>query len=241
MQKAVFAPLRPKRALGIAAHPDDLDFGAAGTMARWASEGVEVYYLIITDGSKGSSDRHIKAEDLIKIRQEEQKAAAKILGVKEVLFLNYEDGCLSCNLDVKRDVVRAIRKLRPDIVVTMDPTMTYVADRGFINHPDHRAAGQAALDAVFPLARDYLSFPELLAEGLEPHKTESVLLINLEKSNHVEDISKTIQKKMDALGAHKSQMQDLAATQKMMKEIAAETGARAGVSYAESFVRIDVN
>ncbi len=240
MQKITFPELKPKVILGVAAHPDDLDFGAAGTIAGWVEKGAEVYYLILTDGSKGSSDRHISSSDLIKIRQKEQKAACNILGVKDVRFLNYEDGCLMCNLDVKRDIARYIRQIRPNIVVTMDPTMVYVANRGFINHSDHRAAGQATLDAVYPLARDHLAFPELLAEGLEPHKTEHLLLINLEKHNHLEDITPTIDKKMQALATHTSQMADVEQTKKMIRAIAADAGDKAGVKYAETFMRIDI-
>lgn len=240
-QQKEFKELKPKVVLGVAAHPDDLDFGASGTFATWAAAGAKIYYLILTDGSKGSSDRHLSSVDLIKIRQKEQKTAAKILGVKDVFFLAYEDGCLMCDLDVKQDIVRAIRQTKPDVVITMDPSMLYSAKRGFINHPDHRAAGQATLDAVFPLARDHLSFPKLLDEGLEPHSTPTVLLINFEKYNYSVDISTSIDKKMEALAAHKSQMSDFEATQNMMREVAAEVGKQGGKAYAESFVRIDIN
>lgn len=233
--------LKPKIVLGVAAHPDDLDFGASGTIAKWIEKGVTVYYLILTNGSKGSADKHISASDLINTRKKEQKAACDTLGVKDVFFLNYEDGELMCDLDVKKDIARYIRQVRPNIVITMDPTMIYVADRGFINHPDHRAAGQATLDAVYPLARDHLAFPELLADGLEPHNVETLLLINLEKHNHAEDITATIEKKMQALAAHTSQITDLDATQKMMKTVAAEAGKENGVEYAETFMRIDVH
>jgi LmbE family N-acetylglucosaminyl deacetylase len=232
--------LNPKTVLGVAAHPDDLDFGAAGTFAKWANNGTDIYYLILTDGSKGSGDRKMTSSKLVNLRRKEQQEAAKRVGVKSVEFLDYEDGKLECCMDAKKDIARAIRKIKPDVVVTMDPTMIYIAETGFINHPDHRAAGQATLDAVFPLARDHLSFPELLKEGLEPHITSIVLLINLEKQNWYEDITETIDQKMDALAAHTSQMMDASETQKMMKGIAVETGAKCDCGCAEGFMRIDV-
>lgn len=232
--------LTPKTVLGVAAHPDDLDFGAAGTFAKWAHNGTDIYYLILTDGSKGSGDRKMTSSKLISLRRKEQQEAAKCIGIKNVEFLDYEDGKLECCMDAKKDIARAIRKIKPDVVVTMDPTMVYIAETGFINHPDHRAAGQATLDAVFPLARDHLSFPELLKEGLEPHITPIVLLINLEKPNWYEDITSTIDQKMKALAAHTSQMMNASETQKMMKNTALETGLKCGCGCAEGFVRIDV-
>lgn len=240
MEPVKLKPLSPKVVLGVAAHADDLDFGMAGTAAKWAKQGTQVYYLILTDGSKGSEDRSISSDDLIKIRRKEQKSAAKILGVKEVFFCNHEDGSLDCCKDVKRDVARVIRRVKPDVVVTMDPTMIYVPEYGFINHPDHRAAGQATLDAVFPLARDHLSFPEHLQEGLEPHITPTVLLINFEKQNWFEDITDTVDTKMDALAVHESQMSDISSTQKMMRNVAKEQGKQCGYDYAEGFMRIEV-
>ena len=232
--------LKPKVVLGIVAHPDDLDFAAAGTFVKWAMLGTKIYYLILTDGCKGSAQRHLSTSDLITLRQKEQKQAGKILGIKKVFFCGYEDGSLENNQDVKRVVVSYIRKIKPDIVVTFDPTMVYVADSGFINHPDHRAAGQAALDGVFPLARDRLSFPELLAEGLKPHITPTVLLANFNNQNYFEDITKTIDKKMDSLAVHKSQIANMEATQNMIRNIAVQTGKLCGHKYAEGFVRIDI-
>lgn len=233
--------LNPKTVLGIAAHPDDLDFAMAGSIAHWVGEGAEAYYLVLTNGSKGSSDRSTSSSGLIATRRKEQQAAAKILGVKKVFFCDYDDGHLCCEDDVKRDIVRIVRQIKPDVVMTMDPTMVYSLERNFINHPDHRAAGQAALDAVFPLARDHLTFPELLAEGYEPHVTPTVLLVNFEKYNYFVDISQTLDQKMRALAAHSSQVADMAHTQKVMTDYAAQMGEKAGMPYAEAFVRIDVN
>lgn len=226
--------------LGVAAHPDDLDFGAAGSMAVWAAAGAKCYYLILTNGNKGTADKDLAPEKLIADRRREQRAAAKLLGVTDVFFADYEDGALEVTLALKRDIVRVIRQVRPDVVVTTDPSMIYSVDSGFINHPDHRAAGQAALDAVYPLARDHLVFPELLAEGLEPHKVKTVLLNNFDKQNFYVDISETIDKKMAALAAHVSQMSELVATQKRMRELAERMGAQANCAYAEAFLRIDI-
>ncbi len=236
-----FEPLHPKRVLCIAAHPDDLEFGMSGSVAKWAAAGAEVHYVVITDGGKGSEDKTLTPAQLTATRKQEQQAAADILGVKSVQFLDYEDGALEVTRQLKRDLARLIRQTRPEVVMTMDPTMVYVASFGFINHPDHRAAGQATLDAVFPLSRDHLSFPELLAEGHEPHKTRTVLLVNFEHSNYYEDISTSIETKMEALAAHASQMADIAATQTMMRGVAAQMGQAGGMMLAEGFVRIDID
>lgn len=235
-----FPPLKPQVVLGIAAHPDDLDFGAGGTMARFAAEGADVYYLILTDGSKGSPDKQMTSAQLIEIRETEQRAACQIIGGKDVHFLRHPDGGLEVTLDGKAEVVRVIRELKPDVVVTMDPSMLYSMENGFINHPDHRAAGQIALDAVFPLARDHLSFPELYAAGLEPHKVKTVLLINFEKQNFCVDISEYLDTKFAALAAHASQISDMPAVKKQFTAIASEQGGRSGCRYGEGFVRLDV-
>jgi LmbE family N-acetylglucosaminyl deacetylase len=240
MDSKNFDLLKPKVVLGVAAHPDDLDFGASGTMAKWIGAGAEVYYLILTDGSKGTDDENISSAELIKIRREEQKKACEILGAKDVFFLDHEDGALECNTNVKRDIARVIRQVKPNVLITFDPSVLYSAKIGFINHPDHRAAGQAALDALYPLARDHLSMPELLAEGLEPHKVRTVLLMNFDEANYFEDITEVFDKKCQALAAHKSQQMDGQA-QEIVKQFAHEAGKAIGAEYAESFVRIDVN
>lgn len=240
MEDSTFSPLHPKVVLGIAAHPDDLDFGAAGTLAKFARDGAKVHYLLLTDGSKGTSDQDISPSELIKIRQDEQRAAVTIIGGAGVEFLSYGDGELEVTMELKREIVKAIRTVKPDVVITIDPTVVYSAKRGMINHPDHRAAGQATLDAVFPLARDHLSFPELFAVGYEPHKTKTVLLINFNESNHTVDITETVEMKMQALAAHSSQFADLERTSTLMRTIASEAGENAGYTYGESFVRIDI-
>lgn len=234
-------PLEPQVVLGVAAHPDDLDFGASGAMAKWAASGAKVYYLILTDGSKGSADPGMTPEKLTQIRRTEQKAALQALGGTSVEFLDYPDGHLEVTMDLKKDIVQAIRTHKPDVVVTMDPTTVYAAQRGFINHPDHRAAGQATLDAVFPLARDHMTYPDLHQAGYKPHKTPVILLINFENPNFYVDVSDVVDRKFQVMSAHKSQGFDSANTQSRAAELMANMGRHAGCRYAEAFVRIDIN
>jgi LmbE family N-acetylglucosaminyl deacetylase len=235
-------PLTPKVALMVGAHADDIDFGASGSVAKWAKEGAEVHYLVITDGSKGSDDPNMTSEQLISIREQEQRDAAATLGAKEVHFLRYEDAMLEVTMGLKKDIVRVIRQVKPDTVVVMDPTTVYSSEMGFINHPDHRAAGQATLDAVFPLARDRLAFPDLLTdEHLEPHKVAHVLLINMRgDQNHFVDISDVFETKLAGLLKHTSQVSDPERVRSMLQSWASVAGARTGHKYAEGFVRIDV-
>ena len=234
-------PFVPTRILAVGAHPDDIDFGASGSVALWAQKGAHVEYVVITDGSKGSSDRHLESQSLIRTRQQEQQAAAKKLGVRNVHFLSYEDGALAVTMELKCDLVRLIRRVRPDTVIVMDPTMVYSTQLGFVNHPDHRAAGQATLDVVFPLARDHLSFPDLLTEEqLEPHKVANLLLIHLDKQNCLVDISGTIDLKLAALRCHASQIPDNKTLESMVRGRAKTLGAEAGFAYAEGFVRLEL-
>jgi LmbE family N-acetylglucosaminyl deacetylase len=230
-------PLHPKIALCIGAHPDDIDFMAGGTVATWAQAGTAVYYLILTDGSSGSDDRSMTPDNLIHIRQQEQRKAGQVLGIKDVFFLSNPDGQLQNTLDVRRDIVRYIRKVRPDVVVTLDPTVVYIAEMGLINHPDHRAGGQAALDAVYPLARDHMAFPELLSEGLQPHNTPTVLLANWATKNYGVDITDVFDRKIDCLNAHPSQNLNTDVATKL----ASQDGQACGTTYAETFVRLDVD
>lgn len=231
----------PQRVLAVGAHPDDIDYGYAGSIAKWTQAGTEVYYLILTDGSKGTADRSITSRKLSSIRRSEQEAAAKQLGASEVFFLDYVDGELAVTQELKRDIVRHIRKLRPDTVLVFDPTVVYATERGFINHPDHRAAGQATLDAVFPLARDHLAFPELLKEGLEPHKVSTLLLMNFERQNFAIDITSTFAQKVSALALHASQVGDMEAERVRVTHWAEAAGKAAGYRYAEAFMRVDID
>lgn len=235
-----FADLEPQVVLGVAAHPDDLDFMAAGTMARFAGQGASVYYLVLTDGSAGSDDRSMPRHELVKLRHEEQRAAGIELGVRDVFFGDSRDGMLENTMAVKEQVVRIIRQVKPDIVVSVDPSVLYMPESGMINHPDHRAAGQAALDAVFPLARDHLSFPHLLQDGLEPHKTSTILLSNQRDPNFAIDVSNFLDQKFAAINRHVSQVPDPAAVTKRFTQRAAIIGKQFGYDYAEAFLRIDI-
>lgn len=237
-----FEPLQPKVVLGVAAHPDDLDFGSAGTMAKFASEGASVHYLLLTDGSKGSEDQNLSSEELIRIRQEEQRAALLAIGGQGITFLDYPDAYLEVTMDLKKHIVGEIRRVKPDVVITTDPTLFFSVSRGFINHSDHRAAGQATIDAVFPMARDHLTFPDLLAEGLEPHKVKTLLLNSFdpERANFFIDISTTIEKKWQALKCHASQIKDFDAMTERLSSFARSAGSKVGANYAEGFIRIDI-
>lgn len=186
--------------LVVTPHPDDAEYGVAGTVARWTNEGRTVVYVVCTNGDKGTSDREVKPENLIKIREKEQIAAANLLGVKEVIFLGYPDQGLEETPRFRKDIVKQIRRFRPETVVTADPY------RRYIWHRDHRITGRVTLDAVFPYARDHLSYPDLLEEGLEPHKVKEVLLWASENINHRLDITDTFPLKLNALREHKSQV-----------------------------------
>lgn len=234
-------PMKAKVVLGIGAHPDDLDGMAGGTIAKLTASGATVYYLILTGGGQGSPDRSVNAGDLIRRRQEEQREAARRLGVADVFFADYPDGGLRVDDDVRCDIVKCIRELCPDLVITLDPTVVYDLDREVINHPDHRAAGQAALDAVYPFARDCLSYPDLLAEGYEPHNVSTVMLVNFTSPNYMVDISSTIDSKNHALAAHQSQGFGDPGIQALVRDIAAKAGKKAGCKYAEAFVCFDVH
>lgn len=236
-----YLPLTPKVVLGIAAHPDDLDANAGGTMAAYARSGADVYYLILTDGGNGSEDPGMTAQKLMYIRRQEQRDAGDITGLKDVFFCDYRDGSLENTVDVRRDIVKIIRTVKPDVVITWDPSGLYCANKGFINHPDHRAAGQAALDAVYPLARDHMAFPDLFEQGYAPHKTATVLLMNLDNHNFCVDITATLETKLQALATHTSQVSDVAAMRSLWTGLAAEAGQSSGITYAEAFMRIDIS
>jgi LmbE family N-acetylglucosaminyl deacetylase len=191
----------PARALVVAAHPDDIEFGCAGTVARWVREGAHVTYALVTNGAAGSSDPEMTRERLAELRE----AAAKVVGVDHVEFLGYEDGLLEPTLEVREKIVRLIRRVRPEVVVTTDPTTRYFGDR-YINHPDHRAAGEATLAAVIPGSDTRLAYPELLEEGLEPVKLTAVCLMMNMEPNLVVDIGEYIDKKIESLACHVTQL-----------------------------------
>jgi LmbE family N-acetylglucosaminyl deacetylase len=228
---------QPQRVLVVSAHPDDPDFGAAGTIACWAAQGAEVTYVIVTDGSKGSAEPAMRAEELVRIREAEQRAAAEICGVKNVVFLQHEDGRVVNNTALRENIVRVIRKYRPDVMVTHDPTARII-DNSRLNHTDHRAVGDAALDAVFPLARDRLNFPEHEAEGLEPFKVLDIFLTPSNETNLVVDITDTIELKIKALQAHASQIGDPEKLAERVREWSAGNATGTSFQFAEKFRRV---
>lgn len=191
-------------ALVIAAHPDDGEFGCGGYAARLAAQGWTVHWVVTTNGAKGTADRAMPRERLIAQRAAEQAEACRRLGVEAPRMLGYEDGELAYSRELVGRLVRVIREVRPEVVLTHDPTDVIIRDR-FINHVDHRVTGSAALDAVYPAARDHLNFPELLAEGLEPWHVRELLLWNTNAPNFEVDIGPELERKVWALSAHVSQ------------------------------------
>lgn len=187
----------------VAPHADDAEFGAAGTVAKWTREGRSAVYVVCTNGDKGTTDRGIQPEVLVKVREEEQRAAARLLGVEHVVFLGYPDQGLEDTPEFRKDIVRQIRIYRPEVVITTDPY------RRYLWHRDHRIAGQVVMDAVYPYARDHLAYPDLLAEGLEPHKVREVLFWAAEETNYRVDITDTFHLKVAALQCHASQVREM--------------------------------
>ncbi|HEX7593283.1 MAG TPA: PIG-L deacetylase family protein [Anaerolineae bacterium] len=207
----------PDRVLLVLAHPDDPEFFCGATLAKWARAGKAIRYLLLTCGDKGSDDPAMTPETLCADRQIEQRAAAKVIGAQDVMFLSYRDGELMNTLDVRRAIVREIRRFKPRIVVTCDPT-TYFRANAYINHTDHRTAGAAALDAVFPAAGNRMYFPELLKEGLEPHAPKEIWMSLTHEPNVWVDVDDTVEIKIAALREHKSQVKEPDALEKRMRE-----------------------
>ena len=225
------------RAMFVAAHPDDPDFLAGGTVARLVKEGRELTYVIVTNGNKGSSDPGVTPEQLVAIREAEQRRAARTLGVGHVQFLGYEDGEIEDTRELRRDVTREIRRWRPDLIITLNPHRTYNNFPGW--HRDHRITGRVVLDCVYPLARDYLAFPELVPE-FEPHKVSEVYTIQWEHPRLVIDITDTMELKLEAIRCHASQIADFEAVEVRMRNRAAILGKEKTLSYAEGFDHIIV-
>lgn len=223
---------QPMRILGIFAHPDDSEFMLAGSAARWADEGADIVYCIVTNGAAGSNDPNQDLDELVRIREVEQRAAATVLGVGEVLFLGYPDGTLQPTIELRRELTRIVRQYRPDRVVCGDPTAVLYGD-SYVNHPDHRAAAEAAIYAVFPSAVTRPIFPELLAEGYEPHQVKELYISGSSQPNTYIDISATLERKIEALRCHKSQLDP--GDGAWIREWAAEAGKAGNVEYAEAF------
>ena len=235
-----------KVAVVIVAHPDDAEFGAAGTVATWVSEGWDVYYVICTDAAGGGSDEasDVGAAARLAIsdtRKREQRAACEILGVKDVVFLDYPDGLLQPTMELRRDLVRLLRQYRPFRVVCQSPERTWTPVYSIGRyHPDHLASGEAALGAIYPASQNPWDFPELLQEGLLPHKVREVYFMGAPNPNYAVDISGKWEQKLASLSAHVSQLSEkFDQVKQMLQTRAGETGAKYGMTYAEEFHRAE--
>jgi LmbE family N-acetylglucosaminyl deacetylase len=218
-------------ALVIFAHPDDAEFMCGGTVAAWALEGTDVHYCVITDGSAGSNEPGVTREEMIPIREREQRAAAEVLGVRSVSFLGFVDGELEVNLETRKAVARVVRRVRPEVIVAPDPSRLWSGSH-YVNHWDHKQAGTLALCAVMPDAPSRPQFPELLDEGLEPFEVPNLWLPAEETDTYV-DISKTLETKIEALRRHESQ--GTAESEEWVRERAHKVGEKAGMEAAEGF------
>jgi LmbE family N-acetylglucosaminyl deacetylase len=230
----------PERILMVTAHPDDVDFGAAGSVAVWTKAGAAVTYCVVTDGDAGGFDPSVPRSEIPAIRRAEQTAAAAEVGVTDLVWLGYPDGRLEPTLELRRDLARVIRQVRPQWVVCPSPDRIW--DRLFASHPDHLAAGEAAICAVYPDSRNPFAFPELAAEGLEPHTVQEVWVMATPDRNVYVDVTDTFDAKLAALRAHVSQDTDRdgnleARLRSWLSQNAAEAGWEAG-RLAEAFRRI---
>jgi LmbE family N-acetylglucosaminyl deacetylase len=225
----------PGPVLVVTPHPDDAESQAGGAIARWAAEGRKVVLVVCTNGDKGTGDRSIAPEELVKTREKEQLASAKVLGLADVAFLRQPDQGLEDTSEFREKIVRQIRLHKPQTLVTVDP------NRSYLRHRDHHFAGRVALDAVFPYARDHLAYPEHLAEGLEPHKVTEVYLWGAEEPDTFVDVTDTFDVKFRALHCHESQVgPPTAEREQRMRARLAETGEKIGVELAERFKRIQI-
>lgn len=223
-------------ALVVAAHPDDAEYGVAGTVARWSAAGHRTVYVVCTMGEKGSADPDVDVVDLARTREREQRAAARVVGVDEVVFLGYPDQALEDTAVFRKDIVRAVRRYRPRVVVAPDPF------RRYLWHRDHRIAGQVAMDAVFPYASSLWSYPDLLDEGLDPHLVDEVWLWGSEQPDHFSDIGATFDDKLAALHCHESQLKHRPRDQfdEWLRQRYRNMAEGQGFEFAEAFRRLRV-
>ncbi|MGH7608726.1 MAG: PIG-L deacetylase family protein [Candidatus Dormibacteria bacterium] len=226
-----------RRALVVVAHPDDAEFGCAGTVALWTDRGVEVTYVVCTDGASGAGDPTLGQQGLVAVRQAEQREAAKVLGVREVVFLGHPDGGLRPSEELRLELVRLIRRHRPDRLVCQNAVRHYGNVYG--NHPDHLAAGQAALEALYPYSRNRFAYPHLLDEGLEPHVVREVLVAGTEAPDYFVEVSESLERKLEALACHRSQQRPGDDVSVWVRRRLAQAGEPHGMAFAESFRRID--
>ena len=231
----LIAPL--ERVLVVISHPDDAEFGAGATIAKLAADGARVDYVVTTDGGRGTEDPHVTPEELSATRMAEQRAAADLLGVTDIVHLGYADGYLEPTLDLRRDITRQLRRFRPDLVITQNPQRR-LDHNPFVGHPDHLATGEATLAAVYPAARDHLNFPELFRdERLEPWKVRQVLLTGVEQPNLWVDVADSFDLGLRAICAHVSQVDPDDVTERM-RERARLVGEPQGIGLAQAFLSI---
>lgn len=229
----------PRCALAVAAHPDDLEFSCAGTLALWVRQGTKVVYLICTSGEAGFDRPNLSREERLAIREAEQRDAAEVLGVREVVFLREPDGLLQPTLELRRKIVREIRRIQPDAVLCWDPSVLWIND-SMVNHPDHRAAAQATVDAVFPSAGLGYLHEDFFREGLNPWKPDRLFIFRFEGGNTFSDIEATIDLKIVALKKHRSQIQDWDPGP-FIRKTAERQGRVGGMRYTEAFKVILLN
>jgi LmbE family N-acetylglucosaminyl deacetylase len=223
----------PKRALIVFAHPDDAEFGCAGTIAAWTARGSRVSYCVLTSGNKGTHDPKMDPEKLASLREEEQRGAATELGVEECIFLRHDDGELEVSMALRGEVCLVIREQKPDLLITQDPWRPYQM------HPDHRTAGWAGLDGLIA-ARDHLFFPHQLGPRLKHHRVKRALLFGTAEPNVWFDVSRTLARKLRALHRHRSQIPDPKGLDQRLREWARTQGQPWGLGYAEGFRHIEL-
>ena len=222
-----------ERVMVISPHPDDVDFGCGGTIAKWSRAGMDITYVICTSGDKGT-DLPMAPESIAAIREKEQVAAAEIVGVRKVIFLRLKDGELENNREFRKMLVRVLRQYRPDVVLSMDPANLRF-ENVYVGHADHRAAGLAVFDAIYPAARNRNFFPEFLEEGLSPHAVNKIYFFGTAEPNTWIDIGETIEAKIEALRAHKSQVGEFEDLSAWVRERFGQLGKEKGFAYAEAF------
>jgi len=225
------------RVLVIMAHPDDAEFCCGVTVKRMADAGAEVTYIVLTNGDKGNHNLAVTVPELVRTRMREQRAAAALLGVHTVLFMGEEDGFLQPNRELRRRLVRLIRQIKPELIICQNPEL-YLRGESYINHPDHRNAGLTAIEAIFPAAGNPMFFPDLLAEGLEPHNIDELWICMVENPDHRIDITGLLELKLEALRQHASQFEDMAAMEQWVRERWAEVNEAGERVYYESFRRM---
>ena len=226
--------VKPAHVLVVIPHPDDAESRLAGTVARWTREGRDVIYVVCTNGDKGTDDPDLKPEELAGIREQEQLAAAELLGVREVVFLRYPDQALEDTPEFRKDIVRLIRMYQPETVVTVDPSQRYMS------HRDHRITGRVTLEAIFPAGRDALAYPDLLEQGIQSHKVKEVLLCGFEGLDYRTNISDTFDIKVAALRCHKTQVGDRPELYEWMRQRAVMLAEGEDYELAEAFHREEV-